>query len=234
MTDRQPEDEISAEEELMARILTGDVSPESDEARRAFVAHPELEAELKSLIRARDALDATALQDEILSEVEGSSWSLGEERLDATLREALGETPSLASARRRPWATRAAVVLAAAAAVIALALFLPLGGGERPDDRMLLGPPLQGAAPSGVVDEYGTFTWELERPEGYTFAIAIFDASRPNDAPLHEKGDLEEARWTPPDDLILPRSIRWMVQLMAPGPGGGTPTQSYEATAELR
>jgi hypothetical protein len=197
---------------MLRRLLTGDLSADDAPARRAFEASPEAEGRWRELERTTRELDAEARERErVLAEVAGAAPDAHEDELvesfAARLRAAAparGADHEAPAVPRRGW-----IVAAAAIFVVALAL-RHLGREREVAEPFELGPGSSECRPSGEVERYGRFEWDLELPPGGTYELSVWEASADDGAPL-VRVELGEPFW---DAVELPRRIHWQVSVL--------------------
>lgn len=200
----------------MARILAGELDPDSVEARAAAARDPKLRAELAEMAALEGRL--AAVGGEIRAGEAGRA-----EGEDAAVEGFRRHAGGLGHAGGRLWR----IALAAAALIAAVAVGVRLAG-DRADVQPA--PRSLGSggcvAPTGAVRAYATFAWDLKLPPNGAFELDIRDASG---MPVLRVPDLGKQSWTPgaADLAKLPERIRWRV-IASDGTGS---TRACEAEA---
>jgi hypothetical protein len=200
-------------EELLADLLSGERRPaEAEVAERLR----ECSACREQWARLRDTAAhvgrAGAAQRAALAELEAGGPAADEELVRAALGRLAGEAAPAPRPRRR--------VLAwlAAAAVLAVGLWLARGFLARPDERVWLGDgAFRGLAPSGEVASFERFSWEYTGPAADSFTLRVFAlADGERGARILVKERLKETNWTPTaqERETLPGRILWEVDAL--------------------
>ncbi|MEZ5963595.1 MAG: hypothetical protein R3F56_07090 [Planctomycetota bacterium] len=207
-------------DEILERLWSGEVDLEAPEVKAAAAKDPEV----------RDAvarLRATAAH----------LRTLGKERAAvlaeaATLRGVSGErtVTDVARRRRRQTRVRTLGLWLAAAAVLGIALTWRTWSTPSATGDGELGPGARvaadAAAPQGVVDRYGEFTWRFGSP-GCEYVVTVFDGQGRK---IGDSGRIHTQTWTPTFDL--PTEIEWQVDVKTPDPQNDP--EPYEMRARLR
>ncbi len=196
-------------EELLQRLLFEPEAESADDVRAELAADAELRERADGLRAARETLKAAgdAERDAVFREAEGLADYPGRERAEETLERLTQPAPT---SPRSVWP----VVIAAAAALLvgffAYRVFFP---SDEPKGDVFVGPE-SALSPSGEVEAYGTFTWDLPLLAGGTYEVRIWDdAEGASPDPWKVVRYLEEATWTPEPDSLPPR-IRWDVRAL--------------------
>lgn len=221
-------------DELLRRILTGELSELDSEVEAALAADPELSLRLEALRETQGQLDAQATRERVLEEARAEAWAEGEERVGETLSEFLLQT-ELASAavaetgtpgssaptatRRRPLGWLGAFLAVAAAIMIVDRLLVSeVDPGLATERQVYLGEELPGAMPAGEVDGYAPFRWSYELAPGDSFELAVYDdTAEATSAPLVRVSRLTGNSWeSPAESSEWPDAIRWTLDLVRP------------------
>ena len=226
--------EFSADEdELLERLLAGDLDEGAGEVHAAFAADPSLREHYDALVEIQRGLDAGAIQEAVLEEARTGSWPEGEARLEETLRREAPVSLRRPLAGRRPLVSHRRFALVAAAAAL-FATILIYGGFSTDEPPMLLGQVPPGASPIGDVEVYPPFRWDLElESPAWRFEFVVYDATEAAGlkrivGPLH----LDQSEWQPKQDESLdwPSEILWTVGLVS---AGGQVQEPYTVRARL-
>ena len=229
-----------AREALLMRLLTGELDPDSDEARAAFEAQPGLREELEVLRELeRGVASAGDERREILAEAgrgtPASDLAPGEDQVAdlveghfARAERALPPAPS----KPRPSLLRWAVPLAIAAAIALVFMTRSSRTPEPLDPGPVMGTVVRDLRPAGVVADYSEFTWTSEAPAHFGYRVLVYDAAADETSPeIAASPDLDEPRWKPAGDTSAwPDTIRWVVKVM----DGQLPVELASATASRR
>lgn len=227
----------SDHDELLARLLAGDVPAEDAAVRERLAACTQCRAELAAV---------RALEAELRASLGGSAAAFADARAASaptdlalvrrTLEQVLSERRERAPRPRR-WLP----VLLAAALLAALALAVRFLGGPAPEPvgEILLSDGLVLDAPLGIAGGYPEFRWHLAPTDSgpatlpaeghYELTISPYGPEGVGD-PILDKLPLTEPRWTPtPEQLAsLPQRIHWRVVALD---GLGVPFASASASA---
>jgi len=129
--------------------------------------------------------------------------------------------------------------VAAAAAVLALILYLPRDRQRERGDGVPMGDQLEVVAPVGRIEgeRFGPFRWEGDVPPGSYVRIIVWGDV--GDGRMEEVGRSQRLydtnRWTPPaeDDLSWPDRIRWVLELhhdIDPAPSVSPPAEAERSS----
>lgn len=211
---------METHEELLRDVVVGDLAPDDPAVRERIESCPECRRLLEGTLRATELLEQDrAEQEELLA----LAASLPDAPVESV--EAMRDHPEIRQRwgpDRGPSWLRAgpiAALLALAAAVLAIFMLVPRDGGE-PDTELgprMLGDPadLLLLEPRGVLDDYGTFAWqidpELEDTVAYYTVIIQSEGQR-----LREVARTRQPRWTPGAGE-LPAEIEWWVEAYGAG-----------------
>lgn len=234
-------DSLNERDELIMRVVSGDLDRASDEYARAAEADPELAARVDKLLGLQSELDSSAVRDAILAQAQSQSWSEGEARARRALDDAVGSPADrgaapVASDSRRPHLLKVAAALAAAALVLVVARSAGWFDGGPIDDPdpappVYLGDVLPGASPVGPGSSYAEFRWDLTVGPQWEFEIEVFSDS-PGAArePLASERT-RESTWSPPakEAAEWPDAIRWTLALVN---ANGVVGDAYEVRAQ--
>lgn len=211
-------------DDLLQRLVTGDLNMDDEEARNAFDAQPSLRERFEEVRATADFLDAAGeFHEQLASEVDGTEESGDEAAVDQFVQERL--QPKTSS---RVW------LLAAAAALVAVLFagmrFLAETPPVRPTDQML-GAGIGSMDPTGPVEQFGTFRWDDAAgipPAGW-YVVFVRSSSG---SELARSGKLRTPRWAPEADQreSWPTSIVWEVRAYD---ATGASTHSGETGASL-
>jgi hypothetical protein len=187
----------SEREEILRRIVTGELDPERDPARTMLAESEELQGELAELRGVEARLEGGARErDLVLAAAARAVPTPAEDAAVSAFRARAGAPePALPRTRRRY-----GPVLLAAAALLAVATWVVVGrqrAENRPLPRTTLGPGAGCITPAGEVEAWGTFQWNFDLPPNGSFELSIFDATeRSAGARVHLEEHLVESTWT--------------------------------------
>ena len=201
------------QEELLRKVLIGDLPLESEEIQRLFREQPRAHERMKELSELTHRIDlAFAEQRSVLEAADRIESAPGQDRIAPAI---LAER---ARARRSP-SSRAWLVLAAAAAgIAALTLLMPglLDRSRRAaNEHAPLGVKDEFVlSPNGPVERYEPFRWDLAPTLGTGFIVAVFDDTNQNRGRLIEQSPiLNTSEWSPENSETLPVKIRWELRV---------------------
>ncbi len=205
---------MSERDDVLARLLSGELSAEEEPARSMLERSRELRSELASLRAAIDRVDAAAREEhEILEEISDLAPTPEEDRVMERAR-ATFVTPRTA----RPIGSISLLPIGMAAAVL-LAIGLWLGGIESPaapeaPERAprVLGSTIVLLAPLGPVADYDEFRWEFTLRRGQAFEVTLWDDETGQEITTSPR--VFEPRWSPPVVFELPQRLRWEVHVL--------------------
>lgn len=216
-------------EEILQRILTGDLDPEGDEARQQLEACADCRRELEGMRALLSELDAAgAFERSVLEEASELADAPGLGDVERVLKAEMSgaqvdlEAPILAGPRpaaRARLVTWAAVIAAAIIGVVLLQGLLGTNTNDRSTEQTMGTEGIEGielVRPLQPGDGFGTFEWNYDLPPGMTFEVVVHDADpEARTEPLHRESDLTENRWTPDEKLTAEwRSICWYVEVI--------------------
>jgi hypothetical protein len=219
-------------EELLARLLSGELSLDSEEARAAMQEDPTMADELEILrgIEA-DYRRLAALERDDLAAAKALPTASGEKRVAEAMRTFAQERSATVVRpmwRRRPLLIAAGLAIAAAGA---LWLLRPPSDGALPP---ILGRTPEGLSPSGEVDSFDKFEWTDPPRPGRWFQIRVTGVARDGrKRTLIETREADEIRspWSPgPAARDWPNEIHWEL-LIHDGVG---PPRVLEARAQRK
>lgn len=231
------QDRQAGDDDLLMRVLEGELSPESDEVKRRLATDPgfgQTIAELEGLHGALDAASETARED-----MDGPANVDGPEaqRVRARIRELARESAATSGkVKAGSWADRPAlglprwVLSVAAVLVVLFAVRARFSQSDSvPRERVTLGSSLGNLVPGGEVDRFGTFQWNFDDIGDGRFEVQVFESDT-GDLVTIERG-LKEARWKPDPEhtAAWPSKIRWTVSAYD---ASGSMLDSAEASAE--
>lgn len=214
-------------DELLAELLW--LARDDPRRRQMLAADPELARELAELegsvgpaveptLAELDALggrlqapaDAgSPAANEADAQLEARALAALRRQLDAQIRR--GPTRP-----RRRWLLLLATTLAAAATVVLLIDSRSgVGQGERGRAPILLGDQdlLDGASPSGQVEQIERFTWSAAPAPGSVQRVRLWYTPDAHGPPSFESDPLTSSEWIPPQEVLeaLGREFRWAV-----------------------
>lgn len=205
----------------LERLLTGDLDPDSDEARELFVADPDASSDLQ---RARGIEAAVRLAGEerrsVVDEALGLEGAPGEDKVRQWVQAHLGTAPPAAArtAPARPWPW----LVAAAAAAVFLIWMRPFAAEDAQPAPLDPGPAMGASAlrllsPVGDVELLDEFRWEYELERGQYFQLVVYAGD--GAAELAVVDDLEEPSWRPDPQEIetWPSDLVWEVRVRSGG-----------------
>lgn len=210
-------------DDLLRRLVTGELDPASSEGRAALERHPKLLEAHEESMETLALLDAAGEYARGLArDVEERESAPGDERVEATLR---GEV----SRRGRPGRPRLArpMAWAAAALLLVMAGFALWPSGDGSGGTRMLGGGITGMEPSGAGAVFESFHWEYALPAGGWFEVTVYAE---DGAQLERSGELTEPAWPvgAATSATWPDRIRWEVRAFD---AGGRPEGSGSATA---
>lgn len=201
-----------AEPDLVAAILSGDVSEQEPEVRAALEARPELRAELEELRRLQGSLDRDG---EFVREA-----SIGGDKR--------GLTDDGGPRNSKGHLRRLSMWLALAAAAILLFRFTPWGSDSEepsPGQGQVLGPDdfeMRNLHPVGPGVSFEQFRFEAPIPSGARIEFLVWSGSSEVSAePLHVHRETQYSAtesgmsWKPSADTLemFGATIRWRVRI---------------------
>jgi hypothetical protein len=228
--------------ELLARVLTGELSPDAPEVRRAMAADPSVAGELRELARLADELaEADAMTSPPATGSDAEPWPGADDMVRRQVRSSLPR-PDTAGTRSEPRAEERSrrrlptwrLVLAAALIVVVVG-WRAFGGSDLPTapPDVRLGRQLW---PRGDVtrDQLLREGFHWEDPEHPTtigrFQVVVRNPNGDDVLKSLSLGTTE--RWLPTREQVdsLPTVITWTVTLQV----GGESQPPWTATATLR
>lgn len=201
---------MSGRDELLERLLTGELDPQGAEARTALEADAELRERYEAARGTLDLLEAAGEDRRSLADdVRAAGAVPGEEHVDAFVRARTALRPRTSPRWRH--------VLAAAVAILIVAFVVTteLWHGPTthldtpPDDGRTLGGTIHDLEPAGEVKEYDRFTWTGELSPGGYWVVTV-RAADGSDFEI-ESAHLTEPVWEPADTASWPDAIEWTV-----------------------
>ncbi|MBI5435275.1 MAG: hypothetical protein HZA52_20745 [Planctomycetes bacterium] len=209
----------AADDDLLARVVAGDLDPESQVWRAALARDPALAARWQELTLLLGALDRTGADER---------EALARARADATstdfarLRDVVGGTRPKRSSN--PWWRRPLLVCLAAGAAAVIGVFFALNrdGGRVPNDPTFLGESDHVCLePTLDVGDARSFRWSGERAPAGDFIVRVFavDASGSVGEMVVESTPCTDNTWQPkPDELArIPATFLWEVEARRAG-----------------
>ena len=204
---------MSSHDDLLQRILIGEVDPDSAEATALFERDPAARAQFEDMQRIEQALGVASAHREadVLAAREAEN-APGEDLVADVIDRHLGPTSKPSHGRRfGGWVTVAA---AAAALLLWWRPWAPTPA-VTPDPGPTLGGSLQLEHPVGPASEFGEFRWSYDLEGAQYFRVQVYDQRDPG-APLTTSRDLDEPRWRPAqtEHEAWPEAILWEVDVM--------------------
>lgn len=205
---------MSGHEDVLQRLLVGELDAGTPEARAYLSRHPEAAAELEAMRRVEAALERVAHEREtVVREAERLEGAPGEALVEQVVHDG----------RRRFASARSVLPRLALLAAAGLVLFLwhPWSIGpptEVPPRGPSMGPELRLLAPTGAVDRLEELTWSYSLEPSQVFRVLVYDPDDPLTV-VADSGELEESRWRPPRAQVesWPNPLRWEVQVLEEG-----------------
>lgn len=203
-----------SDEELLARVLAGDLDPGSQVWKAAAARNPALAARWDELRALRDALERTGLDER---------EALAQARAAASEDDALRVRRSLARPKRRWWSSGRLISLAAAVVVVCLG-YMALERLPRPtpEQPLFLGDEgYVGLEPTLELGDARLFRWEGERPPAGDFVVRVFeiDATGGAGRMVLESEPCTERTWRPSESQLarIPSEFLWEVEARRAG-----------------
>jgi hypothetical protein len=144
-----------------------------------------------------------------------------------------GPMPETRATGPRSISSKLLTWVAAAAAVLLVVLFVPRGGDDpvHPGPGPILGPGDGTMNPEGEVEDFSSFTWTHELPEGGWFKVWVYREGEGD--LLEDVGEsprLEENAWRPPAEVheAWPDDIIWKLDVSS-GIGGDVLDGGYSS-----
>lgn len=186
-------------EDILERLLAGEVDLDAPEVSAAAAKNPALRAEIERMRAAAAHLRALGRQRrEVIEEA-------------ATLRDVPGEEHVARIIGQRRHRLRSPLLLALAACVLVGAALAWKGWtSASTSSHDYLGPASM--SPQGEVAEYGEFRW-THGGAGCAYVVTVFDVTGKQ---LGSSGRIREQRWTP--TFELPPQIEWQLEVKTPDP----------------
>jgi len=201
--------ERSNPEDLLRRVLTGELADDAPEVVELLAADPSAGKELERLRALTAELDdAAGFVDAVVTEASALERTPGESQVEQFLEARLGERSPRLFARLRP-------VLAAFIATAATVLILLWGW--PPGSEVYLG---EGDVELMASDDFERFTWKHELPanwqgelpKGWEYEVRILDATTGEILERSER--LREPVWIPSVDTSeWPDTIEWKLYI---------------------
>ena len=203
-------------DELLRRVVVGEITEGDPEMRRALEEDEELRTEYERLKSIADKLDHYADERRsVLAEIESVDEVPGMDRVDATLRPLAAQLRASHDAGAHPALPRWVLALAALVliSVIAYIIYPKDDGGSAIPPEIPLGKNVSYLEPGESVSSYQRFAWSFELPEGWSYRLTIEDQTEQAD-PIVIRG-LSASEWIP--DRELSARIRWWIDVVEPG-----------------
>ena len=215
---------LSAEhQELLNRVLTGDVSPEDPRVQAAVQASRAFRSELAELRRVSELLDAAARDErETLDSIDWERQDVpGADVVAPFLRARARELHHRRRFLRRSLAAAAAAALVAGGYLVRALLSERQGPSQGEITLGSGGLELLGArAPDGG---FGSFRWRYDLPPGGWYEIRVWGVGEQGErTKLAGETHLTAPQWSAPPEAVAnwPDTVHWEVR--AYGPTGGT------------
>ena len=218
-------------EELIMRILSGELSLGSEELESCLREDRELRTLVDEVVQLHQALDLaadTAEQDVATSRKLGAT---GAENVRDQVHKLAAREPDRRNRSKRLRSLSKWGLAAAAALTFFLVFHNRQSMLEAPQrGTVTLGSPLSGLHPKGSVGSFGTFRWDDREIDADRFEVRVFDSS--TDELVTMKLGLKETRWEPAPEHVeeWPSEIRWTVTAFD---ASGSILESAEASARL-
>lgn len=198
-------------DDILERVLCGDLSEDSPEFQQACSNIPDLRARLARLKEVCATLDAAAVEERA-----GFARELADTRFESAERAYADSLRAQMSVRRGSNLARNFAIAAAAAAIVTVSYFALHDRGFAPTSPGARGvgdiPTRPGSGTLGnadevtpnlhtVQDEYRIFDWSRLRPKGAFYILTIYS----DDGRAHEiwkSEELEDMTCTPPVDNV--------------------------------
>jgi hypothetical protein len=196
-------------EELLARVLAGEIDPADPAVRDRLATCPECRREQERVGGLTARLRATAAQER--ADLARAAAEVGAED-EARVREAFAR-----ALRTRPAKRRSALLLVAAAVLVLLGWVLR--GAAREDDEVLLG---EGDIEIHVADDFSQIQWSYSLPPGGRYVLTIHeleDGAHGRVVLSPELEALDTSRWRPSAAQLesLPDAIYVLVEAYRAG-----------------
>lgn len=196
-------------EELLRRVMTGELARDDAEVVRAAEASPEFRAALDGMLDVVSILDGDAeVERETLTGAAQMTGAPGQELVQSTLDQLLDEGRPATF----PWKP----LLAVAAALVALLAVVSQLGGPEPDrpDGQMMGAGIRDLWPTGIVGAVPEFRWQGDLPAGAVFELRIWHADDYPDGSPWKEVELTDTAWTPSEEALdeMPRRGHWSVK----------------------
>ncbi|MCC6406298.1 MAG: hypothetical protein IT453_03960 [Planctomycetes bacterium] len=209
----------AADEDLLARVVAGDLDPESQVWKAALARDPALAARWQELTLLLGALDRTGADErETLARARAETTSND----FARLRNAADGTRKKSAAG--DWWRRPLLVYLAAGAAVVIGAFFALNrdGSRSPNDPTYLGESdYVCLEPTLEVGDARSFRWSGERAPAGDFVVRVFAVEATGSAGklVLESPPCIENSWRPtPDELALvPETFLWEVEARRAG-----------------
>jgi hypothetical protein len=200
-----------SDDELLARVIAGDLHPESPTFRAALGRNPELGKRLAQLVALLSALERTGLDER---------QSIARAKLDVSERDLEIVRDRIRRVRRgRPWWRRSVLLYLSAAAIVACIGWFAWRG----DPSRTSAPPTvlgneqcRAIEPTLERGDASSFRWEGELPPTGHFVVRIFasDATGAPTTMVLESARCSERTWRPGESDLgrIPDEFVWEVE----------------------